>query len=38
LQKNNVKLGEEGQKAIENLNQQLGDKVNQQLQKLFKRE
>ena len=38
LQKNNVKLGEESQKAVENLNQQLGDKVNQQLQKLFKRE
>lgn len=38
LQKNNVKLGEEGQKAVENLNKQLGDSVNKQLQKLFKRE
>lgn len=38
LQKNKDKLGEEGQKAVEQLNQQMGGKVNEQLQKLFKRE
>ena len=38
LQKNNVKLGEESQKAAEQLNKQLGDKIGDQLNKLFKRE
>ena len=38
LQKNNVKLGEEGQKAVDQINKQLGDKIGNQLNKLFKRE
>ena len=38
LQKNGVKLGEEGQKAAEQINKQLGDKIGNQLNKLFKRE
>ena len=38
LQKNNVKLGEEGQKAADQINKQLGDKIGNQLNKLFKRE
>jgi AsmA protein len=38
LQKNNVKLGEESQKAAEQLNKQLGDKIGNQLNKLFQRE
>jgi len=38
LQKNGVKLGEEGQKAADQLNKQLGDKIGNQLNKLFKRE
>lgn len=38
LQKNGVKLGEEGQKAAEQINKQLGDKLGNQLNKLFKRE
>jgi uncharacterized protein involved in outer membrane biogenesis len=35
-QKANVKLSEDSQKAVEKLNNQVGDKVNEQLQKLFK--
>jgi len=31
-----VKLSEDSQKAVEKLNNQVGDKVNEQLQKLFK--
>ncbi len=35
-QKANVKLNDESKKAVEKLNSQMGDKVSEQLQKLFK--
>ncbi|MBH1972216.1 AsmA family protein [Moraxellaceae bacterium AER2_44_116] len=36
VQKANVKLSDDSKKAVEKLNSQMGDKVNEQLQKLFK--